>query len=250
MKYLIPFLCLAFLSLTSSKCKEDLPTTPTGTVALNIKAQFNGSPLVMNQVYDYSGKKLRITKLSFYISPISFSNSSNSGTTATQDILKADFTNIDTDAQATAGLNLSASYGVGSYTNITTGAGISAALNAKKPKDFASNNPLSNTGDYWDAWSSYIFTKFEGSLDKDGDGKFETGITIHTGGNEVYQSLNFSKNFTVTEGGTTTLNFDLNTNQLLDGIDLVTVNSTHQTGDLPTMKRFTGNFTKALVLKQ
>jgi hypothetical protein len=86
-------------------------------------------------------------------------------------------------------------------------------------------------------------------LDKDGDGRFETGITLHTGGNEVYKPLNFTKSFTITEGATTPLNFELNVNKLIDGIDLANINSTHQTSDLPTMKKFVGNFSSALILK-
>lgn len=247
MRQLLPFLLLIPLLSSFSKCKDDV--TPSGILALNIKAQFNGQPLVVNQVYDYNGKKLRITKLSFYMSSTSIQPANTETAATVTPILKADFSDFDTEVKAQSGVIFNLKYNQNTYLKLNTNIGINSELNAKKPKDFENTNPLSNAGDYWDSWNSYIFTKFEGSLDKDGDGKFETGITIHTGGNEVYQPLSFTKNFTITEGVTTSLSFYLNVNQLIDGVDLATVNSTHQTGDLPTMKIFTGNFVKALVLK-
>ena len=248
MKHLLPILFVLGILSTASKCKNDV--TPLGKIALNFKAKFNDLPLVMNQVYDYNGKKLRITKLSFYISGTKL-NDDNSGISSqiTTPTLKVDFTDLDSETKSLSGVNSQFEYFTSKYTSFSTNIGISKDINAKKPKDFESSNPLSNAGDYWDAWNSYIFTKLEGTLDKDGDGKFETGITLHTGGNEVYTPLNFTKSFSITEGVTTPLNFELNVNKLIDGIDLATVNSTHQTGDLPTMKKFIGNFSNALILK-
>ncbi len=247
MKHLLPILLVLGILSTASKCKNDV--TPLGKIALNFKAKFNDLPLVMNQVYDYNGKKLRITKLSFYLSSTLFQPTNLENPIQVSSILKADLTDIDTELKANEGVTTKLIYAQDSYSKLSTNIGVSQTLNAKKPKDFDSSNPLSNAGDYWDAWNSYIFTKLEGTLDKDGDGKFETGITLHTGGNEVYTPLNFTKSFSITEGVTTPLNFELNVNKLIDGIDLATVNSTHQTGDLPTMKKFIGNFSNALILK-
>jgi hypothetical protein len=246
MKHLLPILFVLGILSTASKCKDD---TPSGTASLNFKAKFNDSPLVMNQVYDYNGKKLRFTKLSFYMKPNNYLQNPNAVPISSILITKIDFTNLDSESKAVEGITYTYPIYPMSKTSYTTYIGIESNLNALKPKDFESNSPLSNTGDYWDAWNSYIFTKLEGTLDKDGDGKFETGITLHTGGNEVYTPLTFTKSFTITEGVTTPLNFELNVNKLIDGIDLVTVNSTHQTGDLPTMKKFIGNFSSALILK-
>jgi hypothetical protein len=107
MKHLLPILLVLGILSTASKCKDDV--APMGTVALNFKAKFNDLPLVMNQVYDYNGKKLRITKLSFYISPIIFQKDELVPTSLSTNVekvpvIKNDFTNLDTELKANEGI--------------------------------------------------------------------------------------------------------------------------------------------------
>jgi hypothetical protein len=237
------------LILLSLKCKKDPPPELQGTLVLNMKPIYNNSPLIINRVYDYNGKKVRFTKLSFFMSNIHFPYASVNGEERVYFAL-ADFTSLDDSIKAIKGLDISNNILVRSnYVGVGLSIGVDRVSNAKKPKDFPSSSPFSDAGYYWDDWKSYIFSKLEGLMDKDGDGKFETGFTIHTGGDEVYKTVDFSKNFTIKEGEITTVNFELNLNKLLNGIDLTTVNSTHQTGDLPTMKLFMGNFKEALTIK-
>lgn len=237
--------------MSSAKCKEDetvIPTTSAiGTVDMNIKAKFNDQPLELTKIFEYkNGKKVRFTKLSFFMS--GFRNSTE--TTAEAPLLIVDFKDIDDNSKALKGINLNLNkISAGNKSQFDIGIGVASNLNLKKPKDYPSTHPLSEPSNYWDAWNSYIFFKLEGSLDKDGDGKFETGITLHAGGNEVYQNLNFSKAFTIKENETTPLSMELDISKLINGIDLETYNSTHQIGDLPTMKKMMDNFQTALIIK-
>jgi hypothetical protein len=242
------FLLLPII-LLSSKCKKETPLQPLGDVKIAFKSLFNNTPLVMNKVYDYGGKSVRFTRLSFYTSEVLLQPQNLENELQVIRILKPDFTNLDNESKAAEGAVFNLKFRQDTYSNIVLNLGVNSTDNAKKPKDFEAVNPLSNTSDYWDSWNSYIFSKLEGLMDKDGDGKFETGITLHTGGNEVYQTLKLEKAFTIKANETTTVNFDLDVNKLLKGIDLTTINSTHQTGDLPTMKLFMGNFKEALTIK-
>jgi hypothetical protein len=243
------FIAAAFFILSSSKCKKD-DETLKGNISLNIATTYNNSPLIINKMYDYNGKKIRFTKLSFFVSYINAVNSSSiSAESPYKDIAFFDFTSLDDSIKALKGSDITYNQFVDKYVSIKMDAGVNKSLNAKKPKDYPSSSPLSDAGNYWDDWNSYIFLKLEGLIDKDGDGKLESGITLHTGGNEVYQPLSFPKSFSVSEGQTTTLSFNLDLNKLLTGIDLTTINATHQTGDLPTMKKLMGNFPTALTLK-
>ncbi len=243
------FIAAVFFILSSSKCKKD-DEALKGNISLNIATTYNNSPLIINKIYDYNGKKVRFTKLSFFVSNINAVNlSSLSGESLYKDIAFFDFTSLDDSVKATKGSDITYSQFVDKYLSINMNVGVNQGLNTKKPKDYPSSNPLSDAGNYWEDWNSYIFLKLEGLMDKDGDGKFESGITLHTGGNEVYQPLSFKKSFNVSEGQTTTINFSLDLNKLLTGIDLTTINATHQTGDLPTMKKLMGNFPTALTLK-
>lgn len=246
------FAALLFTILcTSSKCKDDVVTpTPKGSIEWSIKAKFNEQPFQLNKIYNYNGKKVRFSRLSFYVSNLYTSYNPVGLTPVDVAILVIDFKDIDDSVKAAKGLILNLnSIPSGDKKAFNLNIGVSSDLNSKKPKDYPSTNPLSETSNYWDAWNSYIFFKLEGSLDKDGDGQFETGITLHAGGNEVYQSMSFPKTFTIKENETTPLSMELDLNKLINGIDIETYNSTHQIGDLPTMKKMMGNFQTALIIK-
>ena len=65
--------------------------------------------------------------------------------------------------------------------NLSLIIGLSEEQNASVPSDYSSSNPLSKSSEYWLAWNSYIFVKFEGFFDADGDGEPETGFNLHLG---------------------------------------------------------------------
>lgn len=250
MKQLLPILLTLIVIASSSKCKDDDVLIPRGILQLNIKAKFNEQPFQLNKIYNYNGKKVRFSRLSFYVSNIYADKGSFSGSYVDIPIAMIDFKDIDDSTKAAKGLILNLnSISSGDKSAFNFYIGVSSDLNSKKPKDYPTTNPLSETSNYWDAWNSYIFFKLEGSMDKDGDGQYETGITLHAGGNEVYQIMNFSKSFSIKENETTPLSMELDLNKLINGIDMETYNSTHQIGDLPTMKKMMGNFQTALIIK-
>lgn len=237
----------------STQCNKDCgcvtPPELKGSINLNFTPIFNSKPFVINQIYKIDGKNVRFTRLSFLLTetcPKTQTNNVSCGTNA----YLIDLTTLDDSTKSAKGFTqILTQIAEGNMGGLKMSLGVAPELNASQPKDFASTNPLSDPGLYWADWKSYIFAKLEGSIDKDGDGRFETGITLHTGGFDSLRSLWFPKTFTVDLQGSTTLNFDVNINTLLTGIDLATVNSTHQTGDLPTMMKMMDNLKNALILK-
>ncbi len=251
MKKLILFLSpILFLS---TQCQKDCgcvaPPNPQGIVNLNFKPNFNTKPFVINQIYEIEGKKVRFTRLSYLLTETCAKTNTYSGSCGSNAYL-IDLTTLDDSTKSAAGFTQKLTQLLeGDKTNLQMGLGVETQLNRSKPKDFGASNPLSDASLYWESWNSFIFFKLEGLMDKDGDGKFETGITLHTGGNECFRNIIFNKSFTVEKTGLTTLNFDLNINTLLRGIDLATVNSSHQTGDLPTMLKIMDNLKDGIILK-
>src|SRR5690606_28604783 len=77
----------------------------------------------------------------------------------------------------------------GNYTGLRFAIGIGPNMNTTKPSDYKSSEPLSNSGYYWAAWNSYIFTKTEGNLDPDGSGAFDLNFSVHTGADTLYRIL-------------------------------------------------------------
>jgi hypothetical protein len=254
MKKAFPILLAIAVVFLNASCEKTTPTPPKTVdpsyFAMNFKAMYANKPLVINQVYDYNGKKVRFTRLQFFIaydlglfsSPVSVSD--NLPSTA---LVK--FTNLTDSASAAGGVDVELALANKSWPSLNFAIGVPKVQNAKLPKDFVFPDPLTDGSNFWDAWQSYIFSKLEGSMDKDGDGVFETGITLHTGGNEVFTPVKFTKNYTVANGSKTIVNFELNINELVKGIDLTTVNSSHQVGDAATMRIIMNNFPTALTVK-
>ncbi len=247
MKKLLLFLLpLVFLS---SRCKEDTLPEAQGAMSINIKPNYNSKPFVINKIYNIDGKNVRFTRMSFLLTETCPKIASTSGSCGTNAYL-IDLTTLDDSTKSAKGFTQTLTkLTEGNMTGLQLSLGVAPTLNASQPKDFASSNPLSDGGLYWADWKSYIFTKIEGLMDKDGNGTFETGITLHTGGDDSFRQIWFPQTFMVDTKGSATLNFDLNVNTLLRGIDLSTVNSTHQTGDKPTMLKIMDNLKDGITLK-
>ena len=113
---------------------------------------------------------------------------------------------------------------VGDYDGIKFGIGLTPAQNLTGPTDYAASHPLGNdNNEYWEGWDSYIFAKLEGRQDVDRNGEFD-GFTYHIGFDDLYRSKEFSKAFSITEGGCTALEFNVDVQKMFtDGTDNVDI---------------------------
>jgi hypothetical protein len=254
MKKITPvLLIIAALSLASS-CSKTTPVDPIvvkptpGLLNLNFRALYGNRPLIINQVYDYNGKKIRFEKLQFFIAYDLGNLESAVGTSLPKTAL-IKLTNLQDSVAAVGGFDLELATGNRTASSINFGIGIPKNLNSILPKDFSFPDGMADAGNFWDAWQSYIFAKLEAKIDKDNDGVFETGVTLHTGGDDVFTATKFTKSYVIKDNTTTPLKFELNVTELVKGIDLLTVNSTHQIGASPIMKVMMGNFPTALTVK-
>ena len=251
MKKIVPILLfLAFVTLSFRCGKEDCCVYPVGTLNMIFKATYSDKPLVINQIYDYNGKKVKFSKLQFFLSSDVnyFTQLSGRGDKVPASNL-IDFTKLDDSEKANKGVLLPISLSSGTHTLINFDIGVNKNINTKSPNDFKFPDGMADEGNFWPPWKSYIFVKLEGLIDNDGNGTLETGITLHTGGDEVLTNVQFKKNYQIEDLKTTTVNFELNVTELVKNIDLTTVNSTHQVGSIPIMKTMMGNFSTALTVK-
>jgi hypothetical protein len=253
-KWLLPIFVLPFLS---SKC-EDNPKPSVaceGVLNMTIKPTLNSQPFVSNKVYVINGKKVRFSKFQFYLSSFSFkpiglvSNAKSVGCDPIKDVIFMDFTQLDDSLKSLNGITKTLNnFENGNFESISFNLGLNTTLNAKTPPDFDTSNPLSKSEEYWSGWKSYIFFKLEGLMDKDGDGTFETGITYHTGSNDVTSPTNFLKNFDLKPNGTP-INFDLDMNKLLTGFDFTTLNKIENLNQKDDMKKLMSNLVNAISIK-
>jgi hypothetical protein len=241
MKNWILFLLPLFL--TASKCKEAAVLNPQ--LNINFKTIYNTTPFVLNKTYPYNNpSQVKFTRFNFFITKIALIGA-NGATTALADAAKLDFTPLYDDAKAAAGLTLSYNVPHGNYTGIQFSLGVSDDLNTKNPNHQPANSPLSDAADYWDAWQSYIFSKLEGSVDTLNNNFFDKSFTIHTGGAEgVYKPLIFNQSIVIHSD--TKLNFEIDMNKILLGIDLKTIGGAHSLNDVNKMKAFMTAFSTAI----
>jgi hypothetical protein len=239
-------LLLLPLFLTASKCKEEAVTNPK--LDINFKTIYNTTPFVLNKTYAYTNpSQVKFTRFNFFITKIALIGA-NGATTPLADAVNLDFTPLYDDAKAAAGLTLSYEVPHGNYTGIQFSLGVSDDLNAKNPGQQPSNSPLSEASEYWDAWRSYIFSKLEGSVDTLNNNRFDNSFTIHTGGAEgVYKPLIF--NSLIALHNDTKLNFEIDMNKVLTGIDLKTIGGAHDLNDIKKMKAFMASFSTAISIK-
>ncbi len=211
------YLFLIAIIVFLSACNEE-NATETGTIAINFQLKYDGAPLVMFDRYAYpNGMEFFFTRFNFYLSNLNIST-----TTGEQVSIKdIEFLNLsddhDTAAKAANGTSLILEkIPLGTYNTLQFDIGVPADLNSQEPKDYPNDHPLSATGEYWDSWNSFIFSKTEGKLDTDGDGQAELGLAYHIGADETLRNIALNKNFLIEDGQTTTVTIEIEMKRMFD----------------------------------
>lgn len=244
MKYyrlLLPF-ALIFLLVSCNKDKE-------GSLTLRFVAQNDGDPLHMFQTQNsINTYPLQFIHLSMMISDIELLSAD--GNEHLRDIELVDLS-FDDLASATEGFTIRIDdIPAKTYDGIRFGIGVAPDQNAQTPSEFPSNNPLSRTNYYWEAWDSYIFMKIEGKIDTDFSGDFATNFAYHTGTNELYRVLESNNSLTVSDGQDTELGIAFNYAELLEGMDIAGHPQNHNPADTVQIRQIVNNLQNAVTLFQ
>lgn len=180
----------------------------------NVNLQFillyDGQPLVSFDKYDYPlDYQIFFTKVSMYLSDLSLTANGVKTPLLDAVFLNPTASQVD-EASASRGITVPVSnVPVGEYDGLSFNIGIPPDLNAKNPSEFPNDSPLSNSGEYWVGWSSYIFHKTEAKADIDGDGQFETNIALHIGSNDAFRPATLNKSISIHEGDGNTISLTL-----------------------------------------
>ncbi|MBL0005741.1 MAG: hypothetical protein IPP25_00755 [Saprospiraceae bacterium] len=243
---LLNFIFFSLLILGLASCNDD-PADTKGTVTLHFKAVYDDIPLQMfnNRPFE-NGQTLEFTHLSMIISDLELLKQGSPELLDEVEIVNLTF---DNTTAAEAGYTLTIS-GVptGTYDGMRFGVGVPADVNAKKPADFSSGNPLSNTAYYWTPWSSYIFMKTEGRLDTIGNGTTDLGFALHTGSDALYNILEANIPLTVQDGLETTMDIVIDYKKVLQGVDIKANPQNHSPDDISTITAIVNNLAIAFSL--
>ncbi len=179
------FASLAAAALLLTGCRKE-----TADFRLNGQLLYGGEPLVMLKDYRLpDGKLVRFTRISMYISDLEVS-----ATGDRKKLISAELINFTPDHSnvfvADVGTTIfDVRVDLNFVDDVRFNIGLTSEQNGTTPADHPSGHPLSRTGEYWTAWSSYVFVKIEGQIDLDGDDEAETGLALHLGGDEMLRGV-------------------------------------------------------------
>lgn len=237
---------LAFPLLQSRCTKEPEPETE-GMLRLAPRAYFNEMPLEIGTSYtDVLGHTVRVDGFKTYISEVFAVKTDGSEVP----LLGIDLINF-LDAPT-----YNWTIERGDYQGIKFAMGVPEELNKDQdPAQYPSNHPLSvngSAGMFWTWNSGYIFTKFEGKANLDGEADpILAPWAYHVGEDFLYQEHFIEKPFTIGEA-TEVLYLDFDADRFFyndsDTINIAEDNITHTSGNVELAERFNTLFNEAISL--
>ncbi len=247
-------LFLGFTILLSSCTKED-PVPTDAILKVRFLLTYDGQPLVFNQNQAFShGDFIRMTKFNFFLTGLKIRTNGDSVKLA--ELSLVDFTQSNTSlAGASGGLILTVpAVKVGNYTSIEFGIGLPPGINATKPANYTSGNPLSDAGAYWPGWNGYIFSKMEGKYDSLSTGGFGPGFTFHTGLDKNYRIVKLNKSLIIdgnAANNEVAISLDLKKLFVMNGqpIDLFEVHEAHGPSNEVVIEALVENYKTAFSIQ-
>lgn len=211
------FLMILSIAFGFIACKGD--QGKSGSITLHFKAFYDGQPLTMLTTKPFiSPEQLQFTYLSFFISDLVLLDQSTTVALKDIDLVDMSFDNLNS---ADHGYTIEVSnLESKNYSGLKFGIGVPPDLNAKKPVNFPSSNPLSDPNAYWSGWDSFIFMKTEGRLDTLGSGVFDTGFAYHTGTDELFRTFSVNIPISIEDGKNKELDVNIDYKKIFEGIDI------------------------------
>lgn len=237
------FLLVFAMSLSLGACKKD--KEEDSTIRVIPRAFYNNEPLEIGALYtENHGYTIRIDAFKSYISNVSIKDEEGNAYTV-RGISLIDFADPDTWVIEVPQAK---------YTSIKYSIGVPESLNKDNdPAAYPTNHPLSvygSAGMFWSWNSGYIFTKFEGKANLDGEeSPILEPFAYHVGEDFLFRSHEESISVSLGEDPQT-IYLDFHTEQFLnsdqDSIDIAIDNLTHTSGNVPLAERFVSNLNQAI----
>ena len=244
-------LILAFVSC--DKNDDPTPEAATGTLAFQFKAQYGDESLVLYEPYTHpNGSQLIFSDLSFYISDLSLIREDGKALRLKEiDRIRLNDGHADAAAAAEGTAYLIDDIPAGNYMGVHIGIGVKDSLNAMRPEDFPFDHPLSQSGQYWTGWQSYIFVRTEGKADTLNSGVFDLDLALHTGGDTTYRVKEFIRPIEISMGNRSEFPIVIDYRDFLvpadgDPYDFIATPQIHTLNHVEEAIELADNFQKAL----
>ncbi len=209
----IAYYFLLTLPMLAFRCGDSAENV--GTLTLHFVPKYGDNTLVMEEkIATKYGYGITFQRLAFF-TKVQDGNALEK--TNGNEVAWVDFSNLTSKSAADKGVTVAFDLNTGTYNNLNLTVGVPSSLNKKTPSDFKSTNPLSDEGQYWDAWKSYIFTKTEGKIDTSNIASNAFNFSYHTGTDEMFRTVSLPKSFTIDNDKNTDITIELDVKELLDG---------------------------------
>lgn len=202
----------------------------------------------LNSYINQGTQAIRLELFQFYISDVVLVNKKGKETNLTDIAL----VKLDLSGFGTAKLKVPA----GDYVTLKFGIGVSPELNATTPADHKdADHPLSSAQNtYWGMNSMYRFLMIDGRFDHENDGIMDGSFSYHTGYNDCYREVEFSKvlSFDRKESYSEKIMIDVTKLFNVSGhvVDVVNESNFHGNyADIALAIRLSDNFSAALSLQ-
>lgn len=225
------FAAIAFIACDKNNDDPQDTEKKTGTLELIFKGRYDGMPMPTYTSINTgiaAPTALTFKKLEFFLSEIK--GKKEGAMVDFAEVSYVTLNNLSDNSKAEEGYKITLTdIPVGSYNQLKYGVGLPDAVNSTQPGDYDSGSPLGMNANYWATWNSYILCKIEGDASF-ADGT-NPGFLYHAGVNGMYQERVFDKEFTISDGATSTLTFHLHGKDLFfkagQEIDIAAEPSTH-----------------------
>ena len=173
---------LLFVFALSSCQKEEVD------LFITIQLENNDGPMTVGQAFtDSKGLNQKcLPFFNFYISDLELIDKKGE----THHVLDYDLVRI-TNGNGACTFKVKVMPGV--YKEVRFALGFNTVQQATDPTTLPTTDPLSDANDmYWAMSSTYIFTKYEGELDSDGDGSFDKALIYHIADPSYYRTVSLA----------------------------------------------------------
>jgi len=232
---------IAALALSSCEKEEE----EDSSIRVVPRAFYNNEPLEFGALYTENyGYTFRIDGFKTYLSNVSIEDEEGNS------YLIRGISLIDFDDPSSWVVEIPQ----GKYNKLNFSVGVPENLNKDNdPAAYENNHPLSvygSAGMFWSWNSGYIFIKFEGKANLEGeDTPIIDPFAFHVGEDFLYRS--HEENISICLGeDQQTIYLDFHTDQFLgsgqNSIDIATDNITHTSGNVELAERFVSNFNNAI----
>jgi hypothetical protein len=237
---------MLIVSLIACKDNDD-DGAKFGSLKVSFKALYDGQPLKTFETVPFTGgQQVDFNTLATMITDMKLYRSGGEQFLDEAELINLSF---DNDQDAAEGyVMIFNDLPAGSFDGIQFWVGVAPDLNEKVPADFPSSHPLSNTGYYWQAWDSYIFSKTEGRLDTTGTGPLNLNFSYHTGGEDLLLGLQGPIGLTISPETQETVTIYIDYKDLLNGIDIRNNPQNHNPEDSVQIGRIVSNLQTAVSL--